>query len=271
MAFDGDEHPAVAIFGGILDEVADHLVEILPLDPDFGLLVASDVDGDILVKPVDSPLDRIDAIPHAGSRLARRAASDRPCAGEMMVDLAPHRAQASRITVSVEVVLSCGRCVGDDRQRSLECVGEIAGVAAGFLRLCFAMGEQLVDLFGQRLDLGREGVGIRGLCRSGSPPPPAAPGAAATARKLSAMRQARSGQRQARRSSRTGSLGGRGSGCRSSRATARPGSASGRSIPGRITSRSAIRSGSPAELVGVVDVRLGDRNARTADVKPPVP
>ena len=34
VVLDGDEDPAAAIFGGILDQVAEHLVEILALDPD---------------------------------------------------------------------------------------------------------------------------------------------------------------------------------------------------------------------------------------------
>ena len=33
VALDGDEDAAAAIFGGILDQIAEHLVEILPLDP----------------------------------------------------------------------------------------------------------------------------------------------------------------------------------------------------------------------------------------------
>ena len=35
---DRDEHPATAIFRGILNEVAEHLVEVLPLDADLGLV-----------------------------------------------------------------------------------------------------------------------------------------------------------------------------------------------------------------------------------------
>ena len=35
VRLDRDEHAAAAIFRGILDEVADHLVEVLPLDADL--------------------------------------------------------------------------------------------------------------------------------------------------------------------------------------------------------------------------------------------
>src|SRR5207253_4324818 len=40
---DGDEDPAAAIFRGILDQVAEHFVQILALDAHGGLLVASEV------------------------------------------------------------------------------------------------------------------------------------------------------------------------------------------------------------------------------------
>ena len=42
-------------------------------------------------------------------------------------------------------------------------MGEVAGVAPRFLGLRFAMREQLVDLFGQRTDFGREIVADAGL------------------------------------------------------------------------------------------------------------
>ena len=45
---DRDEHPAAAIFGGILDEIAEHFVEVLALDADFDGLVAGEVDGDVV-------------------------------------------------------------------------------------------------------------------------------------------------------------------------------------------------------------------------------
>ena len=63
-------------------------------------------------------------------------------------------------------------------------MGKVAGVAPGLLGLLLAMREQLVDLFGQRPDLGREIVGNPGFaCQIGSLPLRAAPGAAAIARK----------------------------------------------------------------------------------------
>ena len=155
LRLDRHEDAAAAIFGGIFDEIADHLVEVLPLDPDLRVLVAGDVDGDVLVQPVDGALHRLDAFPDAGARMGRSAAADRPGAREMMVDLAPHdrRLAADRVG---KVGRVGGRGIGDDRQRSLQRMGEVAGVAARFLGLLLAVGEQLVDLLGQRLDLVRE-------------------------------------------------------------------------------------------------------------------
>ena len=61
---DRHEHAAAAIFGGILDEVAEHFVEVLALDADLDGLVAGEVDGDLVVERVDRALDRLGAVPH---------------------------------------------------------------------------------------------------------------------------------------------------------------------------------------------------------------
>ena len=42
-------------------------------------------------------------------------------------------------------------------------MGEVAGMAPRLLGLCFAMGEKLVDLFGQRADFGGKFVADPGL------------------------------------------------------------------------------------------------------------
>ena len=65
LRLDRHEHAAAAIFRGIFDQVAEHFVEVLALDPDLRLVVAGDVDGDVLVEPVDRALDRFEALPHA--------------------------------------------------------------------------------------------------------------------------------------------------------------------------------------------------------------
>ena len=155
LGLDGDEHSAAAIFGGILDQVADHLVQVLALDPHLRAVVAGDVDGDVLVQAVDRALHRLEALPHGCPRLRRGAPADGARPGEMVIDLAAHRRRLADHR-RVEVGRIGGRRVGDHRQRSLERVGEIAGVPPCFLRLLLAVREELVDLLGQRADLGGE-------------------------------------------------------------------------------------------------------------------
>ena len=114
-------------------------------------MIAGNVDRDALVEPVDGALDRLEAFPDAGARLGRGAAADRPGAGEMVIDLAAHHQRLAADGVG-KVGRARGRGVGDDGQRSLERVGEVAGVPPRFLGLRLAMGEQLVDFLGQRPD-----------------------------------------------------------------------------------------------------------------------
>ena len=83
------------------------------------------------------------------------AAADGAGAGEMVVDLAAHHRGLAADGVG-EVGRSRGRGVGDHRQRRLQRMGEVAGVAPRLLGLGLAMREQLVDLLGQRPDFGRE-------------------------------------------------------------------------------------------------------------------
>ena len=119
------------------------------------LLVAGEVDGDVLVEPVDRALDRFEAVPDRGAGLGRGAAADGAGAGEMVVDLAAHRRRLAADGVG-EVGAVRGGGVGDHGQRRLQRMGEVAGVAPRLLGLHLVMGEQVVDLVGQRLDLARE-------------------------------------------------------------------------------------------------------------------
>src|SRR4051812_36654756 len=57
LGLDRHEHAAAAIFCGILDQVAEHFVDILALDPDLHPAVARNVHGDVLVEAVDCALD----------------------------------------------------------------------------------------------------------------------------------------------------------------------------------------------------------------------
>ena len=127
LGLDRDEHPAATIFRGILDQVADHLVQVLALDPRLRAVIAGDIDGDVLVQAVDRSLHRLDALPHGCARLRRGAPADGPRPGEMVIDLATHDGDFADHR-RVQVGRICGGGVGDHRQRSLERVGEIAGV-----------------------------------------------------------------------------------------------------------------------------------------------
>ena len=143
VRLDRHEHPAAAIFGGILDQVAEHLVEVLPLDPDLRLLVAGDVDGDVLVEPVDGALRPPRALSQTGARAWAEAR--RPIARARARWWSTWRriAVASRQTVSARSGAVRGGGVGDHGQRRLQRMGEVAGVAPRFLGLLLAMGEQL--------------------------------------------------------------------------------------------------------------------------------
>jgi hypothetical protein len=155
VLLDRDEDPAVSIIRGNFDKVAENLVEVQPLDPDHGGLVAGDVDRDPFVKTVDRALNRADAVPDDGARLRRSSPSDRPCTREMVIDLPPHQRCLADHGV-VEVGRVRGRRVGDHGQRRLQGVGEIAGMPPRLFGLRFIMFEELVDLLGHRPDFRRE-------------------------------------------------------------------------------------------------------------------
>jgi hypothetical protein len=63
---DGHEYPPMAIFGGILDQVAEHFVEVLAFDLHLGPLSPAMSIVTLLIEPVDRSLDRLDAVPDAG-------------------------------------------------------------------------------------------------------------------------------------------------------------------------------------------------------------
>ena len=49
IALDRHEHPAAAIFCGVFDQVTEHFIQVLALDPDLCRPVAGDVHGDAFV------------------------------------------------------------------------------------------------------------------------------------------------------------------------------------------------------------------------------
>ncbi len=72
-----------------------------------------------------------------------------------MIHLAAHRGRFPNDRLA-QIRRLRRRGIHDDGQRRLERMGEVAGVAPRFLGLRLAVGEQLVDFFGQRPDLRRE-------------------------------------------------------------------------------------------------------------------
>jgi hypothetical protein len=135
-------------------EVAEQLVEILPLDARDAFLSPVPVDGDFLVKPFRPPLHRLERRP-TSVRPAPRAAADGASAGEMVVHLPPHRARFAHHGGG-QVAAPGGGGVGDDGERRLQRMGEIAGVAARFLGLLLIVSEQRVHFLGERRDLARQ-------------------------------------------------------------------------------------------------------------------
>ena len=218
-----------------------------------GVLVAGDVDGDVLVQPVDRALRPPRALSHTRARAWAEAR--RPIARARARWWSTWRriAAASRQTVSARSGALRGGGVGDDGQRGLQRMGEVAGVAARFLGLRLAMGEQLVDLLDQRLDLAREILGDAGL-RARPDRGDLAPHAAQRPQAVEGLQRGEDEQADAERGEAPdqGRAQARGSGRRSSRATGRPGSASGRSDPGRMTSRSSDAQRLAGEFVAVV-------------------
>ena len=192
---DRHEHAAAAIFGGILDQIAEHLVEILPLDMrPAASLSPVDVDADIGDRAA-----RPRARPLRGSARHRRGCAPmprRPTARARARWWSTWRriVRASRITVCAEIVGLRGRGVHDHGERRLERMGEIAGVAARLLGLALVMLEQRVELLDHRRDFDRASRRStrRRLARAHPRDLLRAPGAAATARRRSAAPPSRS-------------------------------------------------------------------------------
>src|SRR3546814_9470696 len=73
----------------------------------------------------------------------------------MVIDLPAHRARLADDGIG-EVGAVRGGGVGDDGERGLERMGEVAGVAPRLLGLHLIMGEKLVQLLRHRLDRSEE-------------------------------------------------------------------------------------------------------------------
>ena len=212
-----------------------------------GVLVAGDVDGDVLVEPVDRALDRLERCPRPSARAWAEAR--RPIARARARWWSTWRriAVASRQTVSAR----------SGAWAVAALVMTVSGVLSAWARLpawrrassaCASLcaSSSLISSTSGSISRGKSSA-----MRVWLPRADRGDLAAHAAQRPQAVEGLQRGEdeqaeRRARRSCGPGSSAARGSARRSRRATARPGSASGRRDPGRITSRSRMRSGSPA-------------------------
>src|SRR3546814_21164740 len=67
-ALDRHEDAAAAIFGRVLDEVAEHLVQVLTFHADGGALVAGEIDGDVFIAARPRTLDGLQRRPDLQER-----------------------------------------------------------------------------------------------------------------------------------------------------------------------------------------------------------
>src|SRR3546814_20506600 len=89
-ALDRHEDAAAAIFGRVLDEVAEHLVQVLTFHADGGALVAGEIDGDVFIEARPRPLDGLHPRPDLRPRLGAGAAADGARAGAMVFAMPAH-------------------------------------------------------------------------------------------------------------------------------------------------------------------------------------
>src|SRR3546814_17049922 len=89
-ALDRHEDAAAAIFGRVLDEVAEHLVQVLTFHADGGALVAGEIDGDVFIDARNRPLDGLQRRPDLGPPPAAGAAADGAGRGGMGIDRPAH-------------------------------------------------------------------------------------------------------------------------------------------------------------------------------------
>ncbi len=152
---DRHEHAAAAIFRGVLDQIAQHLIEVLPLDMHRQIVRAVDVDADMAVQRPDRAFDRFQARPDLRPAVRRPAPADRAGAGEVMIDLAAHRARLADHRLA-EIVGIGGRGVHHDGQRRLQRMREVACVQPRLLRLAFVVRDQRVQFLDHRRQFDRQ-------------------------------------------------------------------------------------------------------------------
>jgi len=130
-------------------------VQTKSLDMHLRLAVAGQVDRDLGIEAADRALHRFQAGPDRRHTLAHRPSSNRTSAGEVMVDLPPHRRRLTNHRRAQFRTVGA-RLIHDHRERRLERVRKIAGMRARLLRLTLIMLEQIVQFLHHRRDLHRQ-------------------------------------------------------------------------------------------------------------------
>src|SRR3546814_8790855 len=66
---DGHKDAAPAIFGGVLDQIAQHFIQVLPFHANYGCLVSVNVQSHIRIEPAYRPLHSDQARPDFGTAM----------------------------------------------------------------------------------------------------------------------------------------------------------------------------------------------------------
>ena len=122
------------------------------------LAVAIEVKTGLFIEHGNCAEHRLNALAHAGARLADRAAADRASPGEMVIDLAAHHCCLADHGIG-QIRRLGRRGVHHHGQRGLQRMGQVAGMGPGFLGLALSMGKQAVEFLDQRLDFEWERLG----------------------------------------------------------------------------------------------------------------
>ena len=145
---------------GIVDEIADHLLEVLLLAAKARALRRVDVDRDaaVVVDLLHGARERRHHRPHVGDGADHRDARREPRALEMARDLIAHDLGLLAHLDGERIVAVRGRLVHHHRERRLERMREIADMGARALDDLAVGVDQRVGLARQRRDLDREGA-----------------------------------------------------------------------------------------------------------------
>src|SRR3546814_12519149 len=90
-----------AIFGGVLDQIAQHFIQVLPFHANYGCLVSVNVQSHIRIEPAYRPLHRDQARPDFGPALRRPTPPPRASAGGVMFTITP-QGRGMRISCDCE-------------------------------------------------------------------------------------------------------------------------------------------------------------------------